>query len=411
VFEWDSFSDQPKKLDKRVKRKYVERNIFAISKTYLLSLFLFPLSLFRLLFPLSRKEIDISDFFGIGINLDKSEKQVELLKELNLKNITIRFPLWEMERIDEYLQFVKQFPDHKTLLTVVQDRVNIENRELFKKNIETVFKKFSPVVKEFQIGNAINRKKWAFFSVDEYLQFYKTAFDVRNREFPDIKLVGSSVIDFEFYFTIHTLFNFRKIFFNRVSALLYVDRRGAPENRQALFFNLEKKIAMLWAIVLNSRKSENKIYITETNYPIEHTEPYTPTSQYEAISLKEYKIYMVRYLLIAISTGRVERVYWHQLISAGYGLVDNRLKNPQKYPSFHVLKTLLEILEGEKYISHKFSGGVYKIEFTTVEVYWSLSKKEREIDFKEEREIISIDGWKSRDTLIKLSKTPIYVKK
>ncbi len=76
--------------------------------------------------------------YGIGgVNLDKGEEQFDLVKELGVKHLIVRIPLWEMNRIDEYLNFVKRFKEQdkeiKVLLNIMQDREHIEDSELLKK--------------------------------------------------------------------------------------------------------------------------------------------------------------------------------------------------------------------------------------------------------------------------------------
>jgi hypothetical protein len=411
LFEWDKFSDQPKILKRgEEKRELSKKNFKNIYKMYL---FAIPSYLFFLLkmitLPFKKKQIDISNFLGVGINFDKGEEQIEFLEELKLKNINIRFPLWEIDKIYEHRNFIKKFINYKILLTVLQNRENIENLELFEKNIEKVFKVFGDEVEEIQIGNAINRKKWGFFSVAEYLEFYKVAQKVRDEKFKKIKLVGSAVIDFEFCNTIGTLYNMKDVKYDAVSSLLYVDRRGSPENSQALIFNLKRKIDLLFEIVSFSKKSKNRIYITETNYPIEKTEPYTPTSQYEAVSLKDYKNYMVRYLLIAISTEKIDRVYWHQLVSAGYGLIDNRTEPYQKYESFNSFRTLAKLLENSEFMYLRKIKGYYQIVFNNFTAYWLNGDGEQIINFEDKKEVLNIDGIRSFESFAYITETPFYV--
>ena len=81
----------------------------------------------------------------------------------------------------------------------------------------------------FQIGNSINRKKWAFVSIDEYFSFFKIAYDLKNDKFPNIKLLGSNIIDFDLPFFARSIFHFKSIFYDGIATQLYVDRRGGPE--------------------------------------------------------------------------------------------------------------------------------------------------------------------------------------
>ena len=193
------------------------------------------------------------------------------------------------------LKFVRSFgTDKYILLNILQDREHIDDVSLLKKDINFIFEKFSPFIKEFQIGNAINRTKWGFFSMGEYLQWYEKIQKIRDEKFPHLKLIGSSVIDFEYHYTIRTLFNFFSLKYDKFSALLYVDRRGDPSNAQMGIFDTKNKIDMLYALVKLSPKTANDIYITEVNWPLSGTAPYAPTSELECVSEEEvYRVYVV----------------------------------------------------------------------------------------------------------------------
>ena len=191
------------------------------------------------------------------------------------------------------------------------------------------------------VGNAINRIKWAFVSIEEYLKFYQTIQEIRDRNFPNIKLIGSSIIDFEYHFTVRTLFNSYPIHYDKVASLLYVDRRGSPYSTQMKIFDFKNKIEFLFTIVKSSTKTENSIYITEANWPLSGTAPYAPTSERECIGEELYNQYMIEYFNIAKKSQKIEKVYWHQLIAGGYGLVDNRDGTMRKTEAFYSLKRML----------------------------------------------------------------------
>ena len=76
----------------------------------------------------------------------------------------------------------------------------------------------------------------------EYVALARAAEEILRRH-PGVELLGPSVIDFEYHVTAAVL-NLRRpgFRFDAVSALLYVDRRGAPENRQA-GLDTEDKVA------------------------------------------------------------------------------------------------------------------------------------------------------------------------
>jgi len=374
TFEWDGYSDQPHIIkDKKFKKSIYKKAAFDQVITLGTSLILSPfIALSYFLFQ-SKKKIESKAFFAMNVNLDKNPKEsVTLVEELGVETLLIRLPLWEMDRLDAYIAFVAQFKEKDIMINVLQDRENIENLTLFEKNIETIFNAFHHV-KRFQIGSAINRKKWAFFTIKEYLTFYQVAQKVRDRNYHDRELLGSSVIDFEYHYTIRSLFNFFSLKYDIFTSLLYVDRRGSPQGKQ-MGFDLRKKINLLNAIMILSPKTKNKLFITETNWPISNTAPYAPTSEKECVSPDEYALYMVQYYLIALSTKQVERVYWHQLIAPGYGLIDNR-EGIKKYPAFAAFKTMISLLKEahlvEATLEQKVKTLHFKSDKHTIMIYWS----------------------------------------
>ncbi|MBA1420496.1 MAG: hypothetical protein FAF03_06470 [Epsilonproteobacteria bacterium] len=350
-FIWDKYSDQPYPLkDKAYKKKMRSKHLWSYIPLFLTNLIMFPLSI-AIMFWFKGHNSTKKSFYGIGVDLDKGAVQKELVKELGVKHLLIRMPLWEMERVEEYVTFAKSFftesDKHKTadtqiLLNILQDREHIEDEILLKKDIETIFEHFSPFVHEFQIGNAINRTKWGFFSMDEYLKWFEIIQKLRDEKYPHLKLIGSSVIDFEFHYTIRTLFSFFKVRYDKFSSLLYVDRRGSPYRTQMGIFNTKNKINMLYALVRLSPKTSNEIYITEVNWPLSKTAPHAPTSELECVSEEMYSQYMLAYYDIAKKSRKIERIYWHQLIAAGYGLVDNRGETIRKTEAFYAMKALIQ---------------------------------------------------------------------
>ena len=61
---------------------------------------------------------------------------------------------------------------------------------------------------------------------------------------------------------------------------------------------------------------------------------------------QEQADYLVRYYLLALGTGAVERVFWWQMIAKGYGLVDPA--GLRRRPAFEAFKTLIRELEGSR---------------------------------------------------------------
>jgi len=363
ITPWDNYSDQPHLIkDKKFKAEINKKSLPYLLKTLLINLALSPLILLSFLTTIFRKKYNSFDeIFSMGISLENDTgKTKELLKELNVKNILIRFPLNKMDDINRYKEFIEDFSEYNILINLIQDRTFIEDKKLFKESLTKVFSTFT-TIKEYQIGTTINRKKWGFFTTDEYLEFFQTACAVRDKKFKNISLIGSSVIDFEYHFSVRSLFNLYKLFYDKFSILLYVDRRGSPFNTQG-GFDLYKKIKLLISILKLSPKTDNQIYITETNWPITNTAPYAPTSEKECVSLSDYADFMVAYYLISIASGDIKRVYWHQLIATGYGLVDSR-NEILKYPAFEAFSFMSKTLTNTKIIHFDIKSNIKEFIF------------------------------------------------
>jgi len=345
-FPWDAYSDQPHILKRTLKKELRRGHGLDYAKLIATNLIFFPYLFLKFLWKHSESEAlapNVPTFYGLCVNLDKGEEQFQLVKELGVKSLQIRVFLNDIKNIDNYVNFAKGFGEDKELLiTIIQEREQIENHELLSKNITTIFQKFEGIANEFMIGNAINRIKWSFVSMEEYLAFYAVVQKVRDEEFPNLKLIGSSVIDFEYHFTIRTLFNNYPIHYDKTTSLLYVDRRGSPYSTQMGIFDFKNKIEFLDTIVKSSSKTENSIYITEANWPLSGTAPYAPTSEKECVNEELYNQYMMEYFEIALKSQKIEKVFWHQLIAPGYGLVDNREGKIRKTEAFYSFQSLLK---------------------------------------------------------------------
>lgn len=205
-FKWDEYSDQPTQLkDRSYKKKMRRKEIFSLIKTVLTALVILPFSLVMMPF-VRRKHVNSERFFSIGVDYQReSEPTLELLEDLGVKRILLRIKLWELDTLDELKDFILKNRDRKIILKVLQDREHIEDLELLQKDLRTIFKTLDGLVDIYEIGSTINRAKWGFFSVDEYNRFYKTAYDLKESEFPNATLIGSGVIDFEYHLR-HILF-------------------------------------------------------------------------------------------------------------------------------------------------------------------------------------------------------------
>ncbi|MDD2790486.1 MAG: glycosyl hydrolase [Sulfurimonas sp.] len=409
-FSWDNFSDQPYQLkDKEYKRIMRKRELFSLIKTVGIALVMLPVTLVMMPF-VRRKTIESSTFFSMGVDFEReTQHTIELLDELGVERILLRLKLWEMEKLPALKAFILANPQRKIILKIMQDREHVEDLELTKKDMQSIFTSLENLVDIYEIGTTINRAKWGFFSVDEYLRFYKVAYDLQQSEFKNIKLIGSGVIDFEYHFTAHTLFNFLKYRFDGTSALLYVDRRGAPENLQ-IGFDLSDKIAWLSTMVWLSPKSAHALHITEANWPLSNTKPYAPTSEHECVSEELYADYMLRYHLFAFASQQVNTLSWHQLIASGYGLIDNR-EGSIKRKAFESYKFMIQNLKNAQFLRLDIVREYYifqcLVDEKLLQIHWSL--KPTTLQNEEFFTVYSLDGVLIEDKTLTIGSSPLYI--
>lgn len=409
-YKWDNYSDQPYPLkDKNYKREMRKSQIGSLLKTFLVSLFALPLSIVMTPF-VKRKKINSNEFFCIGVDFERNPKEtLEMIDELGVDRILLRIKLWEMQKLPLLKEFILKTKNKKITLKILQDREHVEDLSLLKKDLETIFASLNKHIDIFEIGSTINRAKWGFFSVDEYSRFYKVAHKLKLKKFPHVKLIGSGVIDFEYHFSAHTLFNLYDYRYDGISSLLYVDRRGAPENMQ-IGFNLQDKISLLSTMVWLSPKSNHELHITETNWPISGTAPYAPTSEHECVSEELYADYMLRYYLLALASQQVDSVSWHQLIAPGYGLIDNR-EGIKKRSAFETYRFMVQNLKHAQFLRLDIKRGYYILQFLVdnvlLQIHWSLKpttlKKE---DFFT---VFSHKGEKIESETLNIGSSPIYI--
>ncbi len=342
---WDPYSSQPYKLTKQEKPRVSWSNILEYSRVGLSACLLAPLLAWHYFSLKKTQRSTIQELAGLSINADPQwhSSHLEMVEELGVRNLLIRIPAWETDRLDEYTRFMERFPHHHFLVNILQSRDSVADPELWRQQVLAIFEQLSPVTDTFQIGNAINRSKWGCRHSADALDLFRIA-DQERQKIPGVKLLGSSVIDFEPLITMRTLFNFSGYRMDGCAAELYVNRRGSAYGRQYGVFDLEKKIRLIKAILSASNNTRNQLWITETNWPLLDTRPYTPNSGHprSTVDEKTQAEYLKQYYKIALECGWVERVYWWQLINPGYGLVDHRGNTLRKMPAYYAFKELLD---------------------------------------------------------------------
>jgi hypothetical protein len=369
-FRWNVYADQPHNIASRKERfkHHLRYGASYLNLTALNLRWAYPvLSLYRKYRRrMHQKPTKIGAPFAVAVSPagERNEEVIKNLKEIGVNKSLVRIPSWEREKLPLYEKFIDCLVEHRIDLTVtlIQQREDVLSPSRWESFMKEVFSRFGQRCSFFEIGHAWNRTKWGVWDYREYLKLARPALSLAQDY--RVNLVGPAVIDFEFHLYPPVL---QALPFDKVSSLLYVDRQGAPENSQ-FGWTTAMKVALLKATVDVCSKKGRDCWITEVNWPLKGTGKYSPASGKPNVSEGEQADYLVRYFVICITSGYVERVYWWQLVAPGYGLIDSRQREWKHRPSFNALKTLVKHIKGSTFMG--------KVQDCEPEIF--LFKKEEE---------------------------------
>jgi hypothetical protein len=359
-FEWNVYADQPHNVAPRSERT---RHHFEHWRTYLTMLgsnlvhggptFAAYRRNRRTMY---RSEIPIeSGMFGLAVSPGPvpGDDVFDFLEKSGARRVLFRIPSWEKERLDEFADFARALKSRgfETVIALLQRREDVFRLDAWSAFLDEVFSRFRSLAEGFEIGHAWNRTKWGVWDYSEYVRLAQAAVALRQKY--GVKLIGPAVIDFEFHLYPPVL---RAVDFQIVSALLYVDRVGAPENAQ-YGFTAEMKMALYQAFAQSGAGRRSECWVTEVNWPLAGTGKFSPASGKPNVDEDEQANYLVRYDVLALASGLIGRVYWWQLAAPGYGLVDPRKTPWRRRPSFEAFRTMISELSGSIFVRRERPNG------------------------------------------------------
>lgn len=321
----------------------------------------------------------------IGMALEATDldfpRQLSFLKELGKVPILIRFCHHESKT-----QWQRTISDIKKLLAknydvmvaLVQDRQAFLNLASWEAMCRLIFSEIGSEVSMVELCHAVNRTKWGLYSPEEQKALLERVVRVQ-KDHPDVPVSGPACIDFEYYHVLGALEETPDdLHYDALSHHLYVDRRGAPENKQEIFGTVEKA-ALLRAISRHVKQCDERVIVSETNWPLKGTGIHSPVDasyrypgQPESelnVSEEDYGHFMLRYLVLTLCSGHIERVYWWRLVSHGFGLVDELADGGwRKRPGFEMLRHFLALL-GEATFTKKIDTpeNIYAFQFKSAD--------------------------------------------
>lgn len=302
---------------------------------------------------------------GVALNPRPNgwNREFGLLRRLGTIPVLVRF--YHHESLAEWnfaAQRVRELhaAGHAVAIALVQDRQAVLHLDQWASFVSHVLSRTAEYVDYVEVGHAINRAKWGVWDSAAYGRMTRAVATVSEWA-ADVRFMGPAVIDFEMPDVVGALAHVSPgLHFSALSHHMYVDRRGAPENRQGRFSALEK-FALARAIARWSDACDDRLIVSEVNWPLEGTGVYSPVnSPYEShgvryndpsVSEDDYADFMLRYLLMALCSGMVERVYWWRLVARGFGLVDDSdSDNWRERPAYSMLRVFLDAVQFASFV-------------------------------------------------------------
>lgn len=297
----------------------------------------------------------------IGMALEPADleisPQLPWLERLGAIPVLLRFGHHEgREQWEKTLGLLEELhaKGHGIMVAVMQDRRAVLEPESWREFLRFLIPRLSGKVTMVEVGRVLNRVKWGLHQLKDYAALLEPLGELQ-RQHPEMAFSGPSCIDFEFHYVLGALDALPPgIHFQALSHELYVDRRGAPENRQGRFGVLEKA-ALLRAIASKSPRCDDRVIVSEVNWPLEGTGVWSPAAagylkpgdkgSKVHVSEEAYGWFMIRYLALTLCSGFVDEVYWWRLVSHGFGLVDERAPGGWRArPAFRMLEVFLREL-------------------------------------------------------------------
>ena len=307
-------------------------------------------------------------FISISGDSHRFANEQQLLTELGCTGVHIRFYFHEgFGIIKEKCDIVHTLTEagYKVAITLVQNREAVLNPERWAEFGTLVLKECEKEIYWVQVGQAINRSKWGCWNYKEAAQLFNPMVQWKE-QFPNIKFIGPSLIDYEWDYLVGLLECLPKdIRFSAAAQQLYVDRRGAPENKQGKASAIDK-LVRIRAITNTSKQFGEQLIVSEFNWPLLGTREWSPVgSPYitpgirtndPSVTERDAAIFTLRYVFIGLASGATASMVFWELAAHGFGLVDpgavEEMNHQQwrKRPAFEALSVFFTLLKDAHFL-------------------------------------------------------------
>ncbi len=311
-----------------------------------------------------RQPVSMQQRLGVCVEVDANlERQLQALQQTPGLPVLVRVYDHRPEQLDVTLRGIARLhaQGHPVAVGLIQSRRAVIEPDRWQAFVRTVVEQTHTSVHSYEVGHAVNRAKWGFWTLDDMTRIWDGIDELRRR-YPEHRFLGPAVNDFEFHYY-PPLLDRMAARADALSCHLYVDRRGAPENYQGRFSTLEK---CLYGKALADAWGKPGFQVTEINWPLQNTGLYSPIAgAYQREDARESPLHvdehtsaawMIRFALIAACSGAVDTTYWWRLAHPGFGLIDD-LDDWRERPGWRALVQFHRRMDGMTFVRREERAG------------------------------------------------------
>lgn len=394
------------------------------------------------------------DFVGICVasaqDAAMDDYVIAQLRLLAINQVRLDFSYGDLDSFNA--RFLQRLIDEQFQITLhlVQPFANARNmgstteQVLWQSFVSAVLERFGSKIVRLEIGTTINRKRWAGYHINGFLQAWDIAY--KETRLRGITLAGPNVTDFEPIYNIGILSILKarnqlpdihtdNLFSERVSEPERFDHRIFKYRWTACFkYNLIKKARLFKKIStdFNIRHFISPVAFWAI-YRIERTLPEGEQKQAD---------YAARYMLLNAASGALDQAFWGAMICHREGLIDDGLidaeypalervthyvnvdgdqKNFRHHPSFYAMRTVADMVQGANYkAAIATANGLEIHHFQTAQHHihaaWTINGKVallKDVYYTadlQQAEIINRDGEAPSEATHMITESPIYLR-
>ncbi len=314
-------------------------------------------------------------FVSLSADPDRLERELERLARLDCPGVHVRLYAHEPDETTDFkVAAVRRLRalGRAVAISLVQDRRAARDPSgRWRAFCDRVLGALHGEILWAEYLHAVNRVKWGVWDYAELRALLDELPALRER-YRDVAFLAPSAIDFEWDYVAGALPLLPRGDgpLAGLSAELYVDRRGAPENRQGRFDAVGKMHALRALARARPGAVEDHLVVTEFNWPLAGTgvwspvgAPYvSPGARFNdpSVSEEDAASFAVRYLLLGICSGAASEMVFWSLAAHGFGLVDPGTEPGAPWrerPAFAALRFFFAALRHGNYAGAPLRGG------------------------------------------------------